>query len=194
MGREALCTCRWGGERAEVKALLETNELIVRGELKRKVPLADLKSVRVDGDDLVFKVGRESVALTLGAKDALSWAKKIATPPPSLKDKLGLKGNAKALVIGSVKDLALAEALKGATTKAATKAMIVVAVVENEKDLAKALKSSPTGTPIWIVHRKGKAASFVETPVRTAMRAKGFMDTKVSAVSADFSATRYSRK
>lgn len=194
MGREAVCLCRWDADKGEVKALLESNELILRGEIKRKVAVADLKSVTVDGDDLRFKVGRESVALRLGAKDAASWAKKIATPPPSLKEKLGLKYGAKALAIGPLKDAVLAEALKGATTTSATKAALAVAVIENDKDLAKAISACPPATPIWIVHRKGKAATFGDTPIRAAMRAKGFMDTKVSAVSADFSATRYLRK
>ena len=173
MGREALCICRWGSASAEVKALLETHELILRGGLKRKVALADLTGVHVDGDELCFKVGRESVALSLGAKDAASWAKKIAKPAPSLADKLGLKGEAKALVIGALKDAALSAALKGRTTKTGAKAAVAVAVVESEKDLAKALRAAPAAIPIWIVHGKGKAASFGETPVRAFMRAKG---------------------
>lgn len=191
MGREALCACRWGAETGEVKALLESLDLIVRGDIKRKVPIADLKSVHVEDDDLCFKVGRESVALSLGAKDAASWAKKIATPPPSLKDKLGLKDGMKAFVIGTHSDPALAAALKGATTTVAAKAALAVAVAENEKDLAKAIRACPDALPIWIVHRKGKTAAYGETPIRAAMRAGGFIDTKVSAVSADFSATRY---
>jgi hypothetical protein len=186
--------CRWGGESAEVKALLETHELILRGALKKTVPFADMKSVHAEGEHLCFKVGRESVALSLGAKDAISWAKKIATPPPALRDKLGLKDGAKALVIGPVQDAALAEALEGAITKAPAKAAIVVAVVENEKGLANTLRACPSGAPIWIVHRKGKDAAFGENAVRAAMRAKGFIDTKVSAVSADFSATRYAQR
>jgi hypothetical protein len=194
MGREAICTCHWGGESAEVKALLETHELILRGDLKKKVPIPELKDVRADGGDLVFKVGRESVVLTLGEKDAASWAKKIKIPPPTLKDKLGLKDGAKALVLGAVKDAALKEALKGASTKTPDKAAMAVAIVESEKDLAAAIRACPKAAPIWIVHRKGKAARFGEAPVRATMRAKGFMDTKVSAVSEAFSATRYSRK
>lgn len=194
MGREAVCPCRWGADKGEVKALLESHELILRGDIKRKVAVAELKSVTVDGDDLRFKVGRESVALRLGAKDAASWAKKIATRPPSLKEKLGLKDGAKALAIGPLKDPALAEALKGATTTSATKAALAVAVIENDKDLAKAIRACPPATPLWIVHRKGKAATYGDTPIRAAMRASGFIDTKVSAVSDDFSATRYSRK
>ena len=191
MGREASCRCRWGADAGEVKVLLESNALILRGAIKRKVALTDLKNVRIDGDDLCFKVGRDSIALRLGAKDAASWAKKIATPPPSLKHKLGLKDGVKAFTIGPLKDPALTEALKGATTTSATKAALAVAVIENEKDLAKAIRACPAAMPIWIVHRKGKAAAYGDTPIRAAMRAKGFIDTKVSAVSPDFSATRY---
>ncbi len=187
-----MCLCRWGAETGEAKALLETHELILRGGLKRKASLSAITAVRVDGDDLCFKVGRETVALTLGAKDAASWAKKIQMPPPSLAHKLGLKDGAKAFVIGPVKDAVLAAALKGATAK--TGAAVAIAVVENAKDLAEAIRACPRATPIWIIHRKGKTATFGETPVRAAMRAKGFVDTKSSAVSDAFSATRYSKK
>ena len=189
-----MCICRWGGASAEVKALFETHELVLRGGLKRKVALADLTAVHVDGDELCFMVGRELVTLSLGAKDAASWAKKIATPAPSLADKLGLKGKAKAFVIGAVKDAALSTALKSRATKTAAIAAATVAIVESEKDLARALKAAPAAIPIWIVHGKGKAASFGETPVRAFMRAKGFIDTKVSAVSDAFSATRFTRR
>jgi hypothetical protein len=105
-----------------------------------------------------------------------------------------LEDGAKALVIGQVQDAALAEALEGAITKTPAKAAIVVAVVEDEKGLAKTLRACPSGAPIWIVHRKGKDAAFGENAVRAAMRAKGFIDIKVSAVSADFSATRYTQR
>lgn len=194
MGREAVCVVRWGGKSAEAKALLETHELILRGDLKRKVAIADLKNVRVDGEDLLFSAAGESVALTLGAKAAAGWAKKIATPPPSLKEKLGLKEGAKAMVIGAVTDAALAAALNGASTSSAAKAKLAVAQVESEKQLAAAVRACSKPVPIWIVHRKGKGARFGEAAVRAAMRAKGFIDTKVTAVSEAFTATRYARR
>jgi hypothetical protein len=52
MGREAQCRCRWDGGSGDVKAFLETNELILRGSLKRTLPIARLKDVRVAGEDL----------------------------------------------------------------------------------------------------------------------------------------------
>src|SRR5689334_9986192 len=104
MGREARCHCRWDGEAAEVKALLETAELILRGDLRRRVPLADIREVAVRADELQFRVGPSRVALTLGAKAAASWAKKLTTPAPSLRERLGLGATEKALVIGQVAD------------------------------------------------------------------------------------------
>ena len=50
MGREAVCTCDWAGTVAEVKALLETSELILRGEIRRRVPFHEIKDVRVLSD------------------------------------------------------------------------------------------------------------------------------------------------
>lgn len=49
MGREALCTCVWSGEKGKVKVLLEPPELILRGEMRRRVPFAKMKQVRADG-------------------------------------------------------------------------------------------------------------------------------------------------
>lgn len=40
MGREATCTCDWNGIQAEVKALIEPPELILRGAIRRRIPIA----------------------------------------------------------------------------------------------------------------------------------------------------------
>jgi len=40
MGREATCACDWGGAKTEVKALLEPPELILRGSLRNRIPIA----------------------------------------------------------------------------------------------------------------------------------------------------------
>jgi len=44
---------------------------------------------------------------------------------------------------------------------------------------------------VWIVHRKGKGAQLGDTAIRAALRTRGYIDTKVSAVSDSSSATRY---
>jgi hypothetical protein len=38
MGQEVTCTARWGGKSVRGKALLETAEIIFRGEERLKIP------------------------------------------------------------------------------------------------------------------------------------------------------------
>lgn len=197
MGREARCVGRWRGGSGEVKALLETHELILRGSLKGMFPIAGLRKVRVEGDDLIFVSGEQEIALGLGADVAARWARKIATPPLTLREKLGIGASAKAWVIGKVTDEALAEALRGATTGRAREAAICSSVVSANTELATALDAYDRHDPgyaIWIVYRKGPGSAFGEGAARRIMRERGFMDNKVAAVSAELSATRYARK
>jgi hypothetical protein len=129
MGLEAKCAGRWRDGAGEVKALLETHELILRGDLKRRFPLATLADVRVEGEDLRFTGGGEDIALAIGAARAGRWAKKITTPPPSLASKLGIGPSSKALVIGQPNAPALQEALAGATAASGDEARLTLAVV-----------------------------------------------------------------
>src|SRR6201991_1957066 len=48
MGREAICECTFNGTTAKVKALLETHELILRGDIHLRAPLDSLHHVRVE--------------------------------------------------------------------------------------------------------------------------------------------------
>jgi hypothetical protein len=156
-----------------------------------------MKGVRVSGDELLFAVGAEKITLGLGAKAAASWAKKIATPPPTLRQKLGISTEAKVLVIGPVSDTSLKDALRGVTASSPDAARLSVAVVEDEAALEKALASHArlaAKLPIWIAHRKGPASPFGDNAVRRVMRQRGFIDSKVAAVSAELSATRYAKR
>src|SRR4051794_18912501 len=110
MGREASCHCDWGGESGECKVLLETSELIVRGAIRRRVPTAALTQVSVQGGDLHFHVGDDTVTLALGPALAESWAKKIATPAATLAVKLGITPRSNLLIIGEYSDQELTTA------------------------------------------------------------------------------------
>jgi hypothetical protein len=196
MGREALVPCRWNGCRAEVKALLESRELILRGGLNGRFAIAGMSEISVEGEELHFRVGNDRVTLTLGADLATSWAKKFATPPPSLAQKLGIGAKARVLVIGEATEPTLLEALADARASDAKAAQLSLAIVATAAELQDALaihESLPAGAPIWIVYGKGPHATFGETPVRLAMREAGYRDNKVSAVSETLSATRYAR-
>ena len=197
MGREARCFCRWDDAEGEVKALLETEELVLRSDLKRRVAIAAMADVRVEAENLCFTVEGEPVMLALGAIEAARWAQKIATPPPSLRVKLGIEPSAKVLVLGTIDGTPLEEALADQTTTIPGDATLTVAVVGDETQLALAVQAHanlPPGAPLWVVYRKGPSAVFGDGAVRGAMRAVGFIDLKVASVSPDLTATRYTLK
>jgi hypothetical protein len=194
MGLEAETTCTHSGKSFAVKTLLESTELILRGALKRKVPINALKHVTVKGPALTFEANGESFALNLGAVKAAIWAKKIATPPPSLAKKLGLSATTPALVIGAVDDAELEAALTCHTTSNAKQAALFVAVTRDDAALAAALKAyGKAGAPLWLINVKGPKSALGENAIREKLRALGFKDTKTCAVSATLSGTRYNR-
>ncbi len=60
MGREATCDCTFDGTTAKVKALLETNEIILRGPIRLTAPFKALKNIRVESETLCFSVDKHS--------------------------------------------------------------------------------------------------------------------------------------
>jgi hypothetical protein len=196
MGLEARCRCRWDGGSGAVRALLEADALILRGDLKRRFPIAEMSDVRANGAELHFRHSADAFALELGAGRASRWAEKIAAPPSSLAKKLGVAEGSKVRVIGPLDDAVLQEALKDATAARGEESRLSLAVVRDAVALRSALslhESQAAETPIWIVHEKGRKAAFGEGPVRSFMRGAGYLDNKVCAVSEALSATRYGR-
>jgi hypothetical protein len=195
MGREAVCTCDWAGTVAEVKALLETSELILRGDIRRRVTFAEIKNVKVQADCLCFTVGREAVQLVLGAAVAAKWAVILATPPASLARKLGITDKTVVRTIGEIDDEGLKSALAEAGRISAEDANLIVACVDTPASLHAALKQAGAalakGVPIWMVYAKGPGHPLNEAAIRDFLRGNGLMDTKVASVSAKFTALRF---
>src|ERR1700750_2640129 len=108
---EAICTCVWNSEKSKVKALLEPPDLILRGEIRRKIPFSKMKNVKAAADLLQFTFESESVALELGGAMAAKWADALLKPPPSLAKKLGITPETTVRMIGPVDDLVLKSAL-----------------------------------------------------------------------------------
>lgn len=194
MGREALIHAEVGGEAGEVRALLESTELILRGSIRRHYLKAAMEHVIVEDVVLRFQSAGETVRLHLGAKTAQSWASAIAKPPPSLRAKLGLTNGARAILIGAVADDILAEAIHGCLVTDGAQAQMLIALIDGPDDLTDAQKihaGFPT-LPLWTIYPKGRGVTFGDTAIRTALRAAGFRDTKSCAVSDRLTATRYS--
>ena len=196
MGREATCKCRVGRHSYIVKALLESRSLILRGEFKLSIALSDITAAKVVDGRLQFDAAGEKFALELGNQDASRWLTILMRPAPTLADKLGLKGNAKAYVIGSLDDEVLLEALAGHQIDSARLADICIALVKTKEqlDAAAAAHQAASTSSFWIAYPKGNKAGLSESVVRETMRSRGYMDTKVSAVSEQLTATRYNRQ
>jgi len=98
MGREVRCLVRHGGEEAEAKALLETDEIIVRSPFRISVARSDIASTAVHGDRLEVATPGGPLVLELGEREATRWAHEIANPK-TVADKLGVKPGQRVRII-----------------------------------------------------------------------------------------------
>ncbi len=183
------------GQAAHVKALLESKEIILRGELRKRLPFSELGNLKANLDRLSFTVDGEPVELILGNDASAKWASSI-TNPPSLAKKLGITPQSIVRVIGDVSEESLNEALAQAAQIAEKNASLIIAVADSLDSLHHALKATRSqwskGVPIWIVYPKGKGHSIDETAVRSLLRENGLMDTKVASISTRLTALRFS--
>jgi hypothetical protein len=195
MGREAICTCDWAGTVAEVKALLETSELILRGDIRKRVPFSEVKEVKAQPDGLRFTVGGERVQLCLGSSVAGKWAAAITSPPPSLSRKLGITSKTVVRTIGNTQDENLKAALQEAASISDKNPDLIVACVDTPESLQVTFKLARAqllkSVPIWVVYVKGPGHPLNESAIRSFLRDNGMMDTKVASVSTELTAQRF---
>jgi hypothetical protein len=183
-------TCRVSGE---LKVLLETDEIIVRG----RVPFAAITSTKAEGGRLVLRTTSGTIELQLGAA-AEKWAEKIKSPK-SLIDKLGVKDDAVVSVLG-VDDAEFLQALT-ARTRAITRGRVsedsalVFLGVEKDRDLqriATVAAKLPDKAALWVVHPKGKDG-VPDTAIFAVAKQAGLTYTKVARFSATHTAERLNR-
>jgi hypothetical protein len=196
MGREAICKCDWAGTVAEVKALLESGEIILRSGIRRRVPLTELQGVKALSDRLCFSAGHEQVQLFLGSTAAGKWASAILAPPVGLARKFGIKNKTVVRTMGSIDDDTLKSALAEAARVSATDADLIVAYVDTPASLRATLQEAKAqllkAVPIWMVYAKGPGHSLSESAIRALLRASGMMATKVASVSTELTGLRFS--
>lgn len=196
MGLEAESELINAGETVHVKALLESHALILRGAVKKTLPVHEISDPRAVGNQLLFEHKGTPYALRLPEGQAAKWLKKLTTEPPSLAARLGVDAAHKALVWGHTDDPAMNAALAGATTDKPIEAAMSLAVVSDPDALAQALNTllhALPHAPIWIVYPKGAKSTLPESTVRNHLRSLAWVDTKACAVSDRLTATRYSR-
>jgi hypothetical protein len=186
MGREAEGHCQWNGQDGVTRALLEREALILRGEVKGRFPRETLRDWRAEGGALTLQTLEGPLTLELGEKEALAWVKALDKPVPTLAERLGL--GAGCGVMGVLPPaVVLPEPAVGLG-----QARLILAALQGADDLGRLLLVLPDLTaPVWCLHRKGKAANPSDATIRSTMRAAGWMDTKVSGIDAEWTATRY---
>jgi hypothetical protein len=205
MGQEARCLARIDERVVEVKALLESDELILRGEYRARLPFAVLDGVEAEDGRLLLRQNGTSIVLELGAP-AARWAAKILNPP-TLLDKLGVKLGQHVAEIGltdlpllasldqavSVQHVAAHDAASALGAGLGSDLDIIFIEVHAPTDFAlipvAAAAISQQGA-VWVIHPKGRA-DLKDTHVMTAGKAAGLVDNKVARVSATLSALRF---
>lgn len=196
MGRETVAVAHWRGEVAEVKALLESQEIILRGTIRARMARSGIANVAVEGEDLTLLSDGERLVLELGAQEAVKWRDTLAKPPPSLASKLGIGKDRPAFVMGNSDDRALTAALLEGRCGTTAEATVLLAILASEADLisAYAVAEQNPQLMLWCVYKKGQGAAYGDTAIRSFMRQRGYVDSKSCAVSLQLTATRYGRK
>ncbi len=195
MGRELVCKVRSAGKTSSGKALLETNEIVFRGDFRLKIPLASLKSVSSRDGELHLKWADGDAVFELG-EHAKKWAHKILHPK-TVTEKLGIKPGMviSALALKDVdflKDLR-SQAKSSSDSKVLNHSDLIFVGAEKPADLARAAKAAPSlgrAGALWIVYPKGKQ-EIKEQQVLDAGRQAGLVDVKVVSFSATHTALKF---
>jgi hypothetical protein len=196
MGIEVHCTARFGEQSSKGKALLETSELLFRGDFRLNIPFARVKSVKAVDGELRVSTKEGLAVFHLGAA-AAKWQEKILHPKSRI-EKLGVKPGAKVSLMGEFEAeflrevRALSNAVKVENVSADADCIFFAA--ESTKDLSAGLRKIAKGmrgaTTLWIVYPKGQK-SITENDVLSAGRKSGLKDVKVVGFSPTHTALKF---
>jgi hypothetical protein len=194
MGDQARTSVHYRDRTEQGKAVLETDELVFRGDdgLRLRVPFKEMERWGSDGRNLTVWYKGEEIILELGPISG-KWFHKISNPK-GLFDKLGIKPGMLISVVG-VEDAPFWAAARGNLVfgrVADESDMIFVPVneprdLEQLADLKRAIK--PDGA-VWAVFRKGRK-DFNENDVLRGGLAAGLVDVKVVRFSDTHTASKF---
>jgi hypothetical protein len=195
VGNEVLCKAQFGKLKSDGKALLESSEILFRGDFRLKIALATIKSVKAVQGELRLQTAAGLAIFHLGPV-AEKWRDKILHPKSRI-EKLGVKPGAKVSLLGGFDADFLAEIR--ALTESASQGKVAAGsewiffAAETKPDLAalpdlsKSMKGAAT---LWIVYPKGQKL-ITENDVLAAGRRTGLKDVKVVGFSAAHTALKF---
>jgi len=195
MGNEAACRAQFGKQESEGKALLETSEILFRGDFRMKIPFSTIKSAKAVDGELRLQTADGLAVFHLGPA-AEKWCDKILHPKSRI-EKLGVKPGAKVSLLGDF-DAAFLTEVKALTKsaskdKAAADTECIFFAADSRKDLGalpKISKSMKGAAALWIVYPKGQK-QITEIDVLAAGRKTGLKDVKVVGFSATHTALKF---
>jgi hypothetical protein len=194
MGNEATCKVHFDKQQSQGKALLETGEILFRGEFRLKIPFSAVKSAKVVDGELRLQTAEGLAVFHLGAA-AEKWRDKILHPKSRI-EKLGVKPGAGVTLLGEFEPEFLREVtgltknIKRETVSADSEWIFFAA--DSKADFAalpKIAKTMQSAAALWIVYPKGQK-HITENDVLAAGRKTGLKDVKVVG----FSSTRTALK
>jgi len=200
MGSEVKCRVRFGQQESHGQVLLESNEIIFRGDFRLKIPFANIQSAKVTGDDLQVQSAEGVAIFPLGAATAAKWREKILHPKIRI-EKLGIKAGTKVSLMGFenqdeefVKELESAKAvLMPADNTSPKDCDSIFLSIDTQKQLTQIVKIARKmlgAVALWIVYPKGQQ-HLTEGDVLSAGRKAGLKDIKVVGFSPTHTALKF---
>ena len=195
MGKTTKSRLRFDGHTYDGEAMLETSELLFRGERRLRIPFAKITSATAREGVLEVHFGGDVAELELGPH-AAQWAESIRNPK-SVIQKIGIKAGPVVSVVhldddAFVEDLEKAGAAvcRGRARKNSD-AIVYGASTRADLDRLSTLKSSlaPNGA-LWIIRPKGVKA-ITESDSMAAGKAAGLVDVKVVRFSDTHTAEKF---
>src|SRR5258708_1365631 len=186
---------RWGKQESEGKPLLETCEILFRGEFRLKIPFSTIKSTKAVDGELRLQTAEGTVVFDLGAA-AEKWCDKILHPKSRI-EKLGVKSGVKVSLLGEFDREFLDELgnLTGSVSegKVTADSEWIFFAADSKESLGavpKISKSMRGATALWIVYPKGQK-HITENDVLAAGRKCGLKDVKVVGFSSTNTALKF---
>jgi len=205
MGNELICKARFGKQQGEGKALLETSELLFRGDFRLKIPFSSIKSVKAADGELHVQT-KEGLAVFHLGPVAEKWREKILHPKSRI-EKLGVKPDAKVSLLGDfsfdkeflaelgalTKNLSKDSAKGTSISKASADSEWIFFTADSKASLASLsnlAKSMHGAAALWIVYPKGQK-EITENDVLASGRKAGMKDVKVVSFSPSHTALKF---
>jgi hypothetical protein len=200
MGSDVKCRVRFGKQESEGKALLETSEIIFRGDFRLKILFATILSAKVVDDELQLQTAEGMAIFELGAVTATKWREKILHPKTRI-EKLGIKPGTRVSLIGFekqdeefVKEIQKAKALMTPAGNTLPKNSDSIFLrIDSKKQLGKVAKIAEQlcgAAALWVIYPKGRQ-DISEDDVFAAGHKAALTDIKVVGFSSTHTALKF---